>query len=118
MEQIIKTGSVTRGWVGIEVQDLTPELADSFGLKSAEGALIAGVLKGGPAELGGVRPGDILLSVNSKTVVNSSSLLNLIADLSPGATAQLKVSRKQRQLDLKIQVERRPVQRASVPQLP
>ena len=118
MEQIIKTGSVTRGWVGIEVQDLTPELADSFGLKSAEGALIAGVLKGGPAELGGVRPGDILLSVNSKTVVNSSSLLNLIADLSPGATAQLKVSRKQRQLDLKIQVERRPVQRAPVPQLP
>jgi len=118
MEQIIKTGSVTRGWVGIEVQDLTPELADSFGLKSAEGALIAGVLKEGPAELGGVRPGDILLSVNSKTVVNSSSLLNLIADLSPGATAQLKVSRKQRQLDLKIQVERRPVQRASVPQLP
>jgi len=118
MEQIIKTGSVTRGWVGIEVQDLTPELADSFGLKNAEGALIAGVLKGGPAEVGGVRPGDILLSVNSKTVVDSSSLLNLIAELNPGATAQLKVSRKQKQLELKIQVERRPIQRASVPQLP
>jgi len=118
MEQIIKTGSVTRGWVGIEVQDLTPELADSFGLKNAEGALIAGVLKGGPAEVGGVRPGDILLSVNSKTVVDSSSLLNLIADLSPGATAQLKVSRKQKQLDLKIQVERRPIQRAPEPQEP
>ncbi len=118
MEQIIKTGSVTRGWVGIEVQDLTPELADSFGLKNAEGALIAGVLKGGPAEVGGVRPGDILLSVNSKTVVDSSSLLNLIADLSPGATAQLKVSRKQKQLDLKIRVERRPIQRAPEPQEP
>ncbi|MDP2265865.1 MAG: Do family serine endopeptidase [Thiobacillus sp.] len=118
MEQIIKTGSVTRGWVGIEVQDLTPELADSFGLKNAAGALIAGVLKGGPAEVGGVRPGDILLSVNSKTVVDSSSLLNLIADLSPGATAQLKVSRKQKQLDLKIQVERRPIQRAPEPQEP
>ncbi len=118
MEQIIKTGSVTRGWVGIEVQDLTPELADSFGLQNAEGALIAGVLKGGPAEVGGVRPGDILLSVNSKTVVDSSSLLNLIADLSPGATAQLKVSRKQKQLDLKIQVDRRPIQRALEPQAP
>jgi len=118
MEQIIKNGSVTRGWVGIEVQDLTPELADSFGLKNAEGALIAGVLKGGPAEVGGVRPGDILLSVNSKTVVDSSSLLNLIADLNPGASAQLKVSRKQKQLELKIQVERRPIQRAPEPQEP
>ncbi|MHB1054010.1 MAG: Do family serine endopeptidase [Thiobacillus sp.] len=118
MEQIIKTGSVTRGWVGIEVQDLTPELADSFGLKSAEGALIAGVLKGGPAEVGGVRPGDILLSVNRKTVFDSSSLLNLIAELNPGASAQLKVSRKQKQLDLKIQVERRPIQRAPEPQEP
>ena len=118
MEQIIKTGSVTRGWVGIEVQDLTPELADSFGLQNAEGALIAGVLKGGPAEVGGVRPGDILLNVNSKTVVDSSSLLNLIADLSPGASAQLKVSRKQKLLDLKIQVGRRPIQRALEPQAP
>ena len=118
MEQIIKTGSVTRGWVGIEVQDLTPELADSFGLQNAEGALIAGVLKGGPAEVGGVRPGDILLSVNSKRVIDSSSLLNLIADLSPGATAQLKVSRKQKQLDLNIQVDRRPIQRPPEPQEP
>ena len=118
MEQIIKTGSVTRGWVGIEVQDLTPELADSFGLQNAEGALIAGVLKGGPAEVGGVRPGDILLNVNSKTVVDSSSLLNLIADLSPGASAQLKVSRKQKLLDLQIQVGRRPIQRALESQAP
>ena len=118
MEQIIKSGSVTRGWVGIEVQDLTHELAESFGLKNAEGALIAGVLKGGPAEVGGVRPGDVLLSVNSKTVVDSSSLLNLIADLNPGASAQLKVSRKQKQLELKIQVERRPIQRAPEPQEP
>lgn len=111
MEQIINTGSVTRGWVGIEVQDLTPELAESFGLKSTEGALIAGVLKGGPADVGGIRPGDILLAVNGRKVVDSSSLLNLIADLSPGATAQLKVARKQTQLELKIRVGRRPIQR-------
>jgi serine protease DegQ len=111
MEQIIKSGSVTRGWVGIEVQDLTPELAESFGLKTADGALIAGVLKGGPADAGGIRPGDILVSVEGKKVVDSASLLNLIADLSPGANAQLRVSRKQKQLDLKIQVGRRPAQR-------
>ena len=115
MEQIIKSGSVTRGWVGIEVQDLTPELADSFGLKNAEGALIAGVLKSGPADAGGIRPGDILLAVDGKTVVDSASLLNLIADLNPGVNAQLRVARKQKLLDLKIQVGRRPMQRALDP---
>ncbi len=115
MEQIIKSGSVTRGWVGVEVQDLTPELAESFNLKNAEGALIAGVLKGGPANAGGVRPGDILLAVNGKTVSDSASLLNLIAELKPGVEAQLKVARKQHVLDLKIQVGRRPIQRALEP---
>jgi len=115
MEQIIKSGSVTRGWVGIEVQDLTPELAESFSLKNTAGALIAGVLKGGPADAGGVRPGDILLTVDGKKVVDSASLLNLIADLNPGVNAQLKVARKQNLLDLKIQVGRRPMQRAQEP---
>jgi serine protease DegQ len=111
MEQIVKSGSVTRGWVGIEVQDLTPELAESFNLKKAEGALIAGVLKSGPADVGGIRPGDILLAVNGKTVTDSASLLNLIAALQPGGSAQLTVARKQQSLELKIQVGRRPMQR-------
>ncbi|WP_296892166.1 Do family serine endopeptidase [Thiobacillus sp.] len=111
MEQIIKSGSVTRGWVGVEVQDLSPELAESFSLKSAEGALIAGVLKGGPADVGGIRPGDILLAVNGRTVADSASLLNLIAALKPGEDAQLTVARKQQTLNLKIQVGRRPIQR-------
>lgn len=112
MEQIVKSGGVTRGWVGIEVQDLTPELAESFSLKTPEGALIAGVLKGGPADAGGVRPGDILLAVNGKTVTDSASLLNLIANLKPGDEAQLTVSRKKQSMGLQIQVGRRPVQRA------
>jgi len=116
MEQIIQSGSVTRGWVGIEVQDMTPELAESFNLKSAEGALIAGVLKGGPADAGGIRPGDILLSVNGNKVSNSSSLLNLIAALKPGDNTQLTVLRKQQSLDLKIQVGRRPMQRTLAPE--
>jgi serine protease DegQ len=112
MEQIIRTGSVTRGWVGIEVQDMTPELAESFSLKNAKGALIAGVLKGGPADAGGVHPGDVLLAVNGKPVADSASLLNLIAELKPGEETRLRVSRKQQLLDLKIQVGRRPMQRA------
>jgi serine protease DegQ len=115
MEQIIKTGSVTRGWVGIEVQDLTPELAESFSLSTAEGALIAGVLKGGPADAGGIRPGDILLAVNGRNVTDSASLLNLIAALKPGDPAKLRVARKQQVLEMKIQVGRRPMQRTLEP---
>ncbi|MFZ3042484.1 MAG: Do family serine endopeptidase [Thiobacillus sp.] len=117
MEQIIQSGSVTRGWVGVEVQDVTPELAESFNLKSAEGALIAGVLKGGPADAGGVRPGDILLAVNGNKVSNSATLLNLIAALKPGEVAQLTVLRKEQSLDLKAKVGRRPMQRTLEPAL-
>ncbi|MCL5059473.1 MAG: Do family serine endopeptidase [Candidatus Thermoplasmatota archaeon] len=115
MEQIIKSGGVTRGWIGIEVQDLTPELAESFNLKNAEGALIAGVLKGGPADAGGIRPGDILLAVNGNKVSDSASLLNLIAALKPGDVSRLTVARKQQTLELKIQVGRRPMQRSLEP---
>jgi serine protease DegQ len=106
---------VTRGWVGVEVQDLNPELAESFSLKNAEGALIAGVLKGGPADVGGIRPGDILVAVNGHAVSDSASLLNLIAALKPGDEARLTVARKQQSMDLKIQVGRRPLQRTVEP---
>jgi serine protease DegQ len=101
----------------VEVQDLTPELAESFNLRQTEGALIAGVLKGGPADAGGVRPGAILLAVNGRKVANSAALLNLIADLKPGADARLTVARKQQTLDLVVRVGRRPMQRAQ-PQEP
>ncbi len=116
MEQIIKDGGVTRGWVGVEVQDLSPELAESLNLKHLqEGALIAGVLKGGPADLGGIRPGDVLLSVNGHPVKDSSSLLNLIAALKPDETVRLSVARKNQSLALQIRVGRRPLQRVVRP---
>ena len=118
MEQIIQNGGVTRGWVGVEVQDLSPELSDSLNLKQVqEGALIAGVLKGGPADLGGIRPGDVLLSVNGHPVKDSSSLLNLIAALKPDESAQLTVARKNQSLALTIRVGRRPLQRVTRPEV-
>ena len=113
MEQIVREGSVTRGWVGIEVQDLSPELMESFGLKTGEGALIAGVLKSGPADRAGVKPGDVLTAVNGKPVSDSSSLLNLIAVLKPGETAKLSVARKNSNLEFSVKVARRPPQLAS-----
>jgi serine protease DegQ len=108
MEQIIQTGGVTRGWIGVEVQDLTPELAESFKRPSTSGALIAGVLKGGPADRAGVKPGDILIAVDGKPVVDSSAMLNLIAALSPGQTATILVMRNQAEKTVKINVGKRP----------
>jgi serine protease DegQ len=68
MEQIIQTGSVTRGWIGVEAQEISIDLAESFGLPDTNGALIAGVLRGSPADAGGIKPGDILLAVDGTAV--------------------------------------------------
>ncbi len=108
MDQIIKHGSVTRGWVGVEVQDLTPELAESFKLPNTNGALIAGILKGGPADLAGIRPGDVLIDVNDKPVKDSTSLLQLIATQAPGQTAQLKLLRKAKEMVAVVKIDKRP----------
>jgi len=111
MQEIISHGAVTRGWVGIEVQEITPEIAESFALKSTAGALIAGVLRGGPADRAGIRPGDILLAVGGKPVTDSSSLLNLIAALPPGKVVQLRLMREQTEMQLMVTVQKRPPMR-------
>jgi len=115
MESIIATGQVVRGWIGVEPQDITPELAESFGLTRQSGAIIAGVLKGGPADKAGMRPGDILLAVQGKPVRDTTDMLNLIAQLKPGSKAKMKVLRKNREWTLDILVGKRPKPKA-VPQ--
>jgi serine protease DegQ len=108
LDQIIAAGSVTRGWIGVEVQDLTPELAESFKLPDTNGTLIAGVLKNGPADRAGVKPGDILVGVESKPVTDSSSMLNLVAALQPGKLATLRLLRSGAEIKLKVTVGKRP----------
>jgi serine protease DegQ len=108
MEQIIASGSVTRGWVGIEVQDIVPEIAESLGLKSTRGALIAGVLRGGPADRAGIRPGDVLIAVDGKEVTDSSSLLKLIAALLPGRNTPLTLLRQNQEMKLPVTIQKRP----------
>ncbi|MCM3716717.1 PDZ domain-containing protein, partial [Alkalihalobacillus oceani] len=71
LESIITTGSVTRGWIGVEPQDVTPEIAESFGLQQKSGAIVAGVLQGGPADKAGIKPGDILVSVNGEDITDT-----------------------------------------------
>lgn len=108
MEQIIRQGGVTRGWIGIEAQDITPELAESFKLKEVRGALIAGVMRGGPADKAGIKPGDILLEVNGNAVMDSSDMLNLISSLKPGEPATVKIVRNQVEQKLNIAIGKRP----------
>ncbi|MBT8537353.1 Do family serine endopeptidase [Polynucleobacter paneuropaeus] len=109
MESIIQSGSVTRGWIGVEPQNVSPELAESLGLsKDTRGVLLSGVLDQGPGDRGGLKPGDVLLSVNSEKVYDVRSLLNLIAQEKPGDEINLKVIRKNKDLDLKVRVGKRP----------
>jgi serine protease DegQ len=108
MEEIIATGSVTRGWIGVEVQDITPDLAESFKLNNSKGVLIAGVVKAGPADRAGVKPGDILVEVEGKPVPDSSAMLNLVAAAQPGKVATLKVMRNGTSMAVKLTVGKRP----------
>ncbi|MGA4213452.1 Do family serine endopeptidase [Ralstonia nicotianae] len=108
MESIISTGSVVRGWIGVEPQDVTPEIAESFGLSRKDGALIAAVVQGGPADRAGLRPGDILINVNGESIQDTTALLNSIAQLKPSTEAKVTVSRKGKPVELTIMVGKRP----------
>ncbi|WP_114814041.1 Do family serine endopeptidase [Paraburkholderia kururiensis] len=108
LESIITTGTVTRGWIGVEPQDVTPEIAESFGLDQKSGAIVAGVLRDGPADKAGIKPGDILLSVNGEEITDTTRLLNVIAQIKPGTDAKVHLVRKNRPLDLDVMIGKRP----------
>jgi serine protease DegQ len=108
MEQIIQTGTVTRGWIGVEAQEITNELAESFGLPGTEGALIAGVLRGSPADAGGIKPGDILLAVDGRPVKDPQIMLDLIASQKPGDSVLFKLRRQKALLDATVKIGTRP----------
>ncbi|NMF89774.1 trypsin-like peptidase domain-containing protein, partial [Aromatoleum petrolei] len=108
LEQIIATGQVTRGWIGVEIQEITPELAESFGFAGTEGALIAGVLRDSPAEQAGIRPGDILIGVDGKPVHDPKGMLEMVAGLMPGHSAHFRVRRADTEVELKVEIGRRP----------
>ena len=113
MEQIIQKGVVTRGWIGVEVQDVTPELAESFDLGTQQGALIAGVLRDAPADKADIHPGDVVVDIAGKPVTDSSELLNLISDLPPGKSAKIKVIRMQKAMTVEVNIGTRPKQQAA-----
>ena len=108
MESIIKTGQVVRGYIGVEPQDITPEMVDALKLPRSSGAMIAGIMRGGPADRGGLKPGDILVGVDGKTIGDTTTMLNQIAQLKPGANAKLSVVRGAQELTLTLKVSKRP----------
>ncbi len=94
MEAIVRDGQVTRGWIGVEPQDLGPELAESFGLPAGKGVIITGVLQNGPAAQAGIRPGDVITAVGDREVNSVAQLLSAVASLQPEQPATLQVVRK------------------------
>ena len=108
MQQIIEQGHVERGWLGIEAQDITPQLAESFGLEGTHGMLIAGVLRGGPADNASIKPGDVIEKINGKDVENARSAMAFIAQVGPDAELVIQGSRDGESFTLKAITGRRP----------
>jgi serine protease Do len=104
-DQLVAHGKVTRGRIGVTVQQVTPQLAQSFGLDKARGALVSGVDASGPAAKSGLRPGDVIVGFDGKAIENSGELPALVAGTKPGATVELRVVRNGEEQTLKMAVE-------------
>ncbi|MEQ6342884.1 MAG: Do family serine endopeptidase [Gammaproteobacteria bacterium] len=108
MQQIVEHGHTVRGWLGIEAQDLTPELAESFGAKNVIGVVVAGVLPNSPASKGGMKSGDIITQVNDQNVTTAKDLVNAIAKITPGAETHLRGLRNGKEITFTARVGERP----------
>jgi Do/DeqQ family serine protease len=108
MEGLVKDGQVTRGWIGVEPRELTPEFVENFKLPVSSGVLISGVLQNGPADQAGLRPGDVVVSVAGEPVANTAQLMRRVAALKPEQSAVLGVQRGQQGLQVTVTVGKRP----------
>ncbi len=88
-DNITESGFVKRGWLGIEPQEITPRLAESFNLKSTNGVIIAGIYRGGPADQAGLKPGDIIFKINDIEITNASKAINYLATIKPGKSVAI-----------------------------
>jgi Do/DeqQ family serine protease len=116
LQDIVKAGKVTRGWIGVEPNDLSPELAETFGVKANVGVIITGVLQNGPAAKAGVRPGDVITGVGEKNVANVQELLGAVSSLRPGQATRFALQRGGDKLELDVTPGLRP--KATVRRMP
>lgn len=110
MTQIIQTGHVQRGWLGVAAQDITPQLAESFKLESPNGVIITNLIRQGPADLAGLDRGDVVTHLNNKPVNNTYELLNTVSQIKPGGMVVISGIRKGKKFTMKARVVQRPVQ--------
>jgi serine protease Do len=102
--QLKEKGHVTRGWLGVGIQKITPELAKSFGLKDEKGALVSQVVEGGPADKAGIETGDVIVEFDGKTVADSTDLPRMVAPLPVGKTVPVKVLRSGKMVDREVKI--------------
>ncbi|MEK7774038.1 MAG: PDZ domain-containing protein, partial [Deltaproteobacteria bacterium] len=116
--QLKERGKVTRGWIGVSIQELTPDLAASFGLKETKGALVSSVAPGDPADKAGLKGGDIIVSFDGKPINELSDLPRTVASTRPGKNVELKVIRDGREKSMLITVGMRKEEEASAEEAP
>ena len=112
MRAIIQQGRVIRGWLGIEIQPLTPELAESFGMEGRPGIIVAGLYRNGPGYLAGLQPGDVILNIDGEAASNGRRSMNQVARKQPGDTISIQVLRSGKLLDMQATVGLRPTPKA------
>ncbi len=118
IEQLRQKGRVVRGWIGVTIQNLTPELARNFGLPKVGGALVSDVFRGSPAEKAGVKRGDIIIEFNGRKIPGVSSLRNMVAQSRVGLEAPIKLVRRGKELKLRIRIAELPGEFAEISSLP
>ena len=103
--QLREKGKVVRGWIGVTIQRVTPEIAQSFGLKESRGALVSDVVPEGPAQKAGMKRGDVIVTFNGKGIKNSTDLPRIVAETPVGKTVDVKIIRDKKEMVIKITIE-------------
>lgn len=108
LDQIVKSGSVTRGYIGVEQQNINDELVKAFNLPRSSGVIVAGVVQGGPADKAGIEVGDILLKLEEKNIQDTTDMLNLVAGTAPGDTRSFLILRDGQEMSIEVEIGTRP----------
>jgi len=114
MDSLVKYKKVVRGWLGVSIQEVTPDLAQEFGVKDLKGALVSGVMKGSPAEKAGIKQGDVILQFNGRDIEDTGHLRNMVSQTIIGSTVKVKVLRQKKEIELDVVIAELPKKMADI----